>query len=80
MFKFFNRVKPQTEIKVHQPLTQSERIFNALKASGEAGVTNYQLTGIALRYGARLLELRKDGHKILSVHVKGSMWRFILVP
>lgn len=57
-------------------LTQTAKILKLLKKNG--GATNYELSKICLRYSARLHDLRAEGHTIISEHVKGSKWRFIL--
>jgi hypothetical protein len=56
-------------------LTQTDRILKLLKSEGEA--TNRQLNTICFRYGARIYELRREGHDILSVKEKDGLWRFI---
>lgn len=58
--------------------SQAARILKLLKANGEA--TNKELNRICFRYAARIHELRKEGHNILAVHEKDSLWRFILKP
>lgn len=55
--------------------TQTAKILRLLKKHGE--LTNYQLNRIAFRYSARLYELRREGHVILTVCEKGSLRRFI---
>ena len=59
-----------------EKLTQTAKILKLLKENGEA--TNYELAKICLRYSARLHDLRSEGHTIISEHVKGSKWRFVL--
>ncbi|WP_285250227.1 hypothetical protein [Pseudarthrobacter sp. fls2-241-R2A-168] len=59
---------------------QREKILKMLEAAGEQGVTNIQMNKTAYRYGGRLFELRQDGYRIRSGHVKGSVWRFTLLP
>lgn len=54
--------------------TQSAKILRLLKANGVA--TNRELNRICFRYGARIHELRKEGHIIKSNHVKNSLWEF----
>jgi hypothetical protein len=51
--------------------TQEQRIFTAIKNSHQpSGVTNWQLSRIALNYTMRVSELRKDGHNIIAVRDK----------
>ncbi|MET3349001.1 UNVERIFIED_ORG: hypothetical protein ABID57_000670 [Arthrobacter sp. UYEF1] len=59
---------------------QRERILQMLEDAGEEGVTNLALNTVAYRYGGRLFELRQDGYRIRSSHVKGPVWRFTLLP
>jgi hypothetical protein len=56
-------------------LTQTAKILKLLKENGSA--TNLELNKLCFRYGARIFDLRKEGHDILSVHEKDSKWRFI---
>jgi hypothetical protein len=58
-----------------EKLSQTARILNLLKANGEA--TNGQLNKICFRYGARIHDLRAEGHDILSVREKDGLWRFV---
>ena len=59
--------------------TQRDRILKLLEERKELGVTNYELNEIAFRYGARLKELREDGYQIKTVHIRKSVWLFVLV-
>lgn len=55
----FSKAKPQT---------QSQRIFNAIKHSRHInGVSNWELSRIALNYTMRISELRVDGYNIMAV-------------
>ncbi len=56
-------------------MTQTARILRLLKS--KRSVTNRELNRICFRYGARIHELRQEGHKIVSVHVKDGLWRFV---
>lgn len=60
-------------------MTQRERILKMLEDAGDEGVTNLKLNTVAFRYGGRLHELREDGYRIRSKHVKGSVWKFTLL-
>lgn len=55
--------------------TQCARILKLLKSKGEA--TNIELSRVCFRYSARIHDLRREGHSIVSVHDKGSRWRFV---
>jgi hypothetical protein len=63
-----------------KPQTQAERILAFLEARGELGVLNTELNEIAYRYSARLSDLRRDGYRIRSAHIKNATWRFALLP
>jgi hypothetical protein len=59
--------------------TQAQRILARLKTEGE--LTNVQLVDMRiLRGAARIQELRRAGHKIISIHEKGGLWRFRYEP
>jgi hypothetical protein len=55
--------------------SQTARILKMLKQQGE--LTNLELNKICFRYGARIYELRREGHKIVSVREKHGVWRFV---
>lgn len=55
-----------------------DQILELLKEAGPAGVRNVELNCICFRYGARIWELRKAGHKIKTVSEARGMFRFIL--
>ena len=57
-------------------MTQTGKILKLLKEQGSA--TNVELNKIAYRYSARIADLRDEGWVIVSVHEKGSLWRFHL--
>lgn len=61
-------------------MTQREKILQLLEDAGDEGVTNLKLNTVAFRYGGRLHELRQDGYRIRSTHIKDSVWRFTLLP
>lgn len=52
--------------------TRKDRILNLLVERGELGVLNIELNEIAFRYGGRLHELRQDGYRIRTKHVKNA--------
>lgn len=60
--------------------SQRDKILEILRAAGEQGVTNFELNrACCLRYGARIYELRKLGHNIKTVRVRGEQeFRFVL--
>ena len=55
-------------------LSQTARVLNLLKANGKA--TNSELNKICFRYGARIFELRKEGHIIVTNRVKEGLYEF----
>ncbi|MDQ0825375.1 hypothetical protein QFZ60_001548 [Arthrobacter sp. B2I5] len=62
-------------LKPAPKLSHTARILKVLKTEGQA--TNHQLNKICFRYGARIHELRAEGHDILSVKEKDGLWRFV---
>lgn len=53
--------------------------FEALAAAGSAGVTNHDMMRVAgSRAGARVQELRDEGHVITCTHVEGGLYRYVL--
>ena len=54
-----------------------DRVLAALLAAGSAGCTNVELNGICFRYGARILELRREW-VIDKVFADGGVYRYIL--
>jgi hypothetical protein len=86
----FDRVNPEpcrepgTPYAAHQAelASEAQRLESAkarILARLQAGpATNHELNGIAFRYGARLLELRREGHAITSEQVGGGVWVYAL--
>ena len=61
-------------------MTQKDKILELI--SRKKGATNIILNKIAFRYSARLSDLRKEGHKILSLPVPktgGQVWCYKLI-
>lgn len=56
--------------------TQAERILALLEERDS--VTNLELNRICFRYGARIHDLREDGHNITSKRLKQGVWEFRL--
>lgn len=56
-------------------LSQTARILRLLKAQKRA--TNRELNRICFRYGARIFELRREGHIIVSTQIKQGLWEFV---
>lgn len=71
----------QTDLFTHSRPTQKQKLLRFLIARGKHGLTNHELNEhIGYRYGARLFELRKEGHDIERKHEQGPTWRFTLIP
>lgn len=68
-------------------MTQRDRVLQALEAAGARGLTGLELfdaTG-SMRYGARILELREQGHNITAERTGTSksgaaIFRYTLTP
>ena len=56
--------------------SQTKRILKLLREKGT--VTNVELNRICFRYGARIYELRKDGHVIVTNRVREGVFEFTL--
>jgi hypothetical protein len=59
-------------------MNQSEKILALLEKAGDYGVTNVTLNRIAFRYGARLMELRKEGYLISTLYISPGLFRYVL--
>ena len=51
-------------------LSQEEKILRTLIKADTFGVTNYQLSRLALKYTSVISRLRKDSHNIVCVREK----------
>jgi hypothetical protein len=60
--------------------SQRQQILELLRERGSGGVTNAELNEVCFRYGARIFELRKAGHKIKTVGGPKGLFRFVLSP
>ena len=57
--------------------TQKDRILEFLGERGEDGVSNTELNNMGIyRYGARIMELRRQGCQIKSDHIRKGLWKF----
>ena len=54
--------------------SQTGRILKLLKRKGS--VTNVELNKVCFRYAARLHELRREGHDILTIYEKPGVYRY----
>jgi predicted AAA+ superfamily ATPase len=67
----------KTEFAGRSPV-QREKILEILQERGHEGVRNTELNNVCFRYGARIYELRKMGHKIKTVNEARGLFRFVL--
>ena len=51
-------------------LTQEQRVLRALIKADTFGLTNYELSRLALKYTSVVSDLRKEGHNIVCVREK----------
>ena len=51
-------------------LSQEQRVLRALTKADKFGLTNYQLSRLALKYTSVISDLRKEGHNIVCVREK----------
>lgn len=56
-----------------------EQILNALRVAGKDGITNGELSKIALRYGGHLGKLYKEGYKIDKEFLGEGLYRYTLI-
>ena len=56
-------------------LTQDQKILRALIKADTFGLTNYELSRLALKYTSVVSDLRKDGHNIICMREKLSNGR-----
>lgn len=61
----------------HDPQSTTARILKLLKKQRSA--TNRQLNAISFRYGARIHELRSEGHVIRTEREHDGLFRFFYV-
>lgn len=64
-----------------KPCTQ--RVYAALKKSGERGCSNVELSEPEVgggRFGARIMELREEGHDIRTRIIRAGLTRYYLIP
>lgn len=60
-------------------MSQSSQILSLLRQRGLDGVDQTELNAIAYRYSARIHELRRRGHKILTIMLRPNIAKFIYV-
>ncbi len=69
--------KPHS-IPAKKALSQRDEILRLLRERGPAGATNMELNEKCFRYGARLWELRREGHSIRTENRGDGVFVFIL--
>jgi len=57
---------------------QRDQILALLQERGRAGAKNVELNLIGFRYGARIWELRRAGHQIITINEGDGVFRFVL--
>ena len=76
--------QPETVYQQHQrELVQEDRRRGSAKSRilfrlQQGPATNDELNDICFRYGARLLELRRDGYTITTTPLRGGLVRYHL--
>lgn len=58
---------------------QRVKILSALKRHPVSGMTNVELSRIALRFGARLMEIRRKGFKVKTECLARGLYRYTLL-
>lgn len=60
--------------------SKRHQVLELLRQAGARGVTTAEFlqAGVGARYGARLLELRREGHVIDAQRVRDGSWRYTL--
>lgn len=60
---------------VSPKISTEARILKLLKGQGRA--TNVELNRITFRYGARIYDLRREGHIIVTNRLSAGLWLFV---
>ncbi|MEH6848147.1 hypothetical protein [Bacillus thuringiensis] len=58
--------------------TKRQQLISVLRGAGDEGVTNAELSKIALRYGGYLGELYKRGYQVDKISEGNGVYRYIL--
>jgi|SRR5699024_2853768 len=58
-------------------MNKKKDVLKALKDAGDNGLTNQELSRIALRYGAYLGEMYKEGYEIPKTNLGNGLFRYI---
>jgi hypothetical protein len=59
-------------------LSQRDHILRLLRERGPAGISNFELNKVCLRFGARIFELRRLGFSIRTKNTGGGRFLFVL--
>lgn len=66
----------QTELNLTTRESHAKRILKVLKAKGR--ITNVEMYNMYIHRGSeRIRELKADGYRIVSHHVKGPLWEYV---
>jgi hypothetical protein len=66
----------QTELSPTTKESQAQKILKVLKDKGR--ITNVEIIKMyILRGSERIRELKKDGYRIVTHHVKGGIWEYV---
>lgn len=60
-------------------ITKETQILNALRSVGSNGITNVELSDIALRYGGYLGKLYEKGYKIEKERLGNGVFKYTLI-
>jgi hypothetical protein len=62
-------------------MTRKALTLSLLRDAGERGVETAEFlnAGVGSRYGARLLELRNEGHVIEAERIRNGSWKYTLL-
>lgn len=63
--------------RTQRPMTDTRKIYVALRKAGSAGLTGVQLGKMVPRYSTRISDLRREGHNIIHIQ-DGRTHRFVL--
>ena len=67
------------EAEYERQKTKQEKILHALRKTKDNGITNEELSKIALRYGGYLGKLYKEGYKIKKESLGKGLYKYTLI-
>jgi hypothetical protein len=66
----------QTELSLNTKESQAKKVLRVLKIKGR--ITNVELVQMhILRGSERIRELKADGYRIVTNHIKGGLWEYV---